>query len=72
MMVLGYELIFRAKNGTLVIVDEPELSLHILWQDLLIDTLTQMGVPNDLQFLLATHSPSVLAKHPELERSLDR
>jgi ABC-type transport system involved in cytochrome c biogenesis ATPase subunit len=72
MMVLGYELIFSAKKGTLVIVDEPELSLHILWQDLLIDTLTQMGAPRSLQFLMATHSSAVLAKHPELERSLDQ
>jgi predicted ATP-dependent endonuclease of OLD family len=70
MMVLAYEILFRAKSNTLVIVDEPELSLHVLWQDSLIDDLTQMGDIAGLQFLMATHSPTILAEHPELERAL--
>lgn len=72
MMVLGYEILFRAKPNTLVIVDEPELSLHVLWQDSLIDDLTRMGDIAGLQFLMATHSPTILAEHPELERALSR
>lgn len=71
MMVLDYELVFRAKPGTLVIVDEPELSLHLRWQDSLIDTIADIGRPNSLQFLMASHSPALLGAHPELERSLD-
>lgn len=70
MMVLAYEILFRAKPNTLVIVDEPELSLHVLWQDSLIDDLTNMGNIAGLQFLMATHSPTILAEHPELERAL--
>ncbi len=70
MMVLAYEILFRAKPNTLVIVDEPELSLHVLWQDSLIDDLTSMGNIAGLQFLMATHSPTILAEHPELERAL--
>jgi ABC-type lipoprotein export system ATPase subunit len=72
MMVLAYEILFRAKPNTLVIVDEPELSLHVLWQDSLIDDLTRMGDIAGLQFLMATHSPTILAEHPELERALSR
>jgi predicted ATP-binding protein involved in virulence len=72
MMVLAYEILFRAKPNTLVIVDEPELSLHVLWQDSLIDDLTRMGDIAGLQFLMATHSPTILAEHPELERALNR
>jgi ABC-type lipoprotein export system ATPase subunit len=71
MMVLAYEILFRTSEGTLVMVDEPEISLHVLWQDTLIDDLTAMGSASDLQFLLATHSPVLLGGHPELERSLD-
>lgn len=72
MMVLAYEILFRAGEGTLVILDEPEISLHVLWQDTLIENLAGMGRASRLQFLLATHSPVLLASHPELERSLDR
>jgi ABC-type transport system involved in cytochrome c biogenesis ATPase subunit len=70
MTVLAYEILFRAKPNTLVIVDEPELSLHVLWQDSLVDDLTRMGDISGLQFLMATHSPTIIAEHPELERAL--
>ncbi|MFD7655869.1 AAA family ATPase [Actinosynnema sp. NPDC059797] len=71
MLVLAYEILFKAEPGTLVIIDEPEISLHVLWQDALIDNLNKMGGPSNLQFLMATHSPTILASHPETERSLD-
>lgn len=70
MAVLAYEILFRARENTLVIVDEPELSLHVLWQDSLVDDLTSMGKIAGLQFLMATHSPTIVAEHPELERAL--
>lgn len=68
--VLAYEILFKASASTLVIVDEPEISLHITWQDTLVADLERMGRASDVQFLLATHSPMILAGHPELERSL--
>lgn len=68
--VLAYEILFRTQPSTLVIVDEPEISLHITWQDSLVDDLQRMGKASDVQFLLATHSPMILAGHAELERSL--
>jgi ABC-type transport system involved in cytochrome c biogenesis ATPase subunit len=69
-LVLAYEIIFRSAESTLVIIDEPEISLHVLWQDTLVEDLAAMGAPNSLKFLLATHSPMILAEHSELERSL--
>ncbi len=71
MLVLAYEILFRAEAGTLVLIDEPEISLHVLWQDTLIDDLTRMASASELRFLMATHSAMILAGHPELERSLD-
>lgn len=70
MTVLAFEILFRAKPGTLVIVDEPELSLHVLWQDTLIRDLVRMGEASGVQFLMATHSPLILAGYPDLERPL--
>jgi len=71
MAVLAYEILFRAEDATVVIIDEPEISLHVLWQDTLIEDLATMGGPSGLQFLMATHSPTILANHQHLERSLD-
>lgn len=71
MAVLAYEILFRTEPNTLVIIDEPEISLHVLWQDTLVDDLSKMGLASNLQFLMATHSPVILANHQKLERSLD-
>jgi len=31
-VVMLYELLFCVQPGTLVLIDEPELSLHVVWQ----------------------------------------
>lgn len=71
MIVLAFEILFNTNPGTLVIIDEPEISLHVLWQDSLLEDLQSMGRPSRLQFMMATHSPAILGDYPELERSLD-
>lgn len=45
------------KDGVLII-DEPEVSLHISWQDMFVEAL-QAANPN-LQMILATHSPAII------------
>lgn len=48
------------QNGSNVITfwDEPEISLHISWQQRLIRTMRELN-PN-MQLIIATHSPSIL------------
>jgi len=70
-LVLAYEVLFRSEPQTLVLIDEPELSLHVLWQDTFIDDLARMGNVRNLQFILATHSPSLIGGRDDLKRSLD-
>ena len=48
-----------------IFIDEPELSLHVDWQRLLLPTLLEQGTGN--QFFIATHSPFIYAKYPEKE-----
>lgn len=72
MMVLAYQILFKATPGTLVLIDEPELSLHVLWQSTFVEDLAQMGKVNNLSFLLATHSPSLIGGRNDLKRSLDQ
>lgn len=71
-LVLAYEVLFKTEPETLVLIDEPELSLHVLWQDSFVDDLTKMGSARNLQFILATHSPSLIGGREDLKRSLDR
>lgn len=44
----------------ITLIDEPETSLHIRWQRMLIDTIRELN-PNG-QLIIATHSPSILSK----------
>ena len=50
---------------TAIFIDEPELSLHVDWQRLLLPTLLEQGTDN--QFFIATHSPFIYAKYPDKE-----
>jgi predicted ATPase len=71
-LALAFRILFRSQPGTLILIDEPELSLHVLWQATLIDDLSEMGRIRDVTFLLATHSPTLIGDRVELMHSLDR
>lgn len=51
------------QRGNIVIIDEPELSLHVQWQEIFVDSL--LDASDDVQFLLATHSPSIILDRVE-------
>jgi len=59
-LVLLYELLFRAQRDTLILIDEPELSLHIAWQQQFLRDLLQITRLAKLQALVATHSPQII------------
>jgi predicted ATP-binding protein involved in virulence len=50
---------------TMFFVDEPELSLHVDWQRLLLPILLEQETGN--QFFVATHSPFIYARYPDKE-----
>lgn len=47
----------------IMIIDEPELSLNIKWQRDLLMSFARLTADSPVQFILATHSLEVLAKH---------
>jgi ABC-type transport system involved in cytochrome c biogenesis ATPase subunit len=71
LLALAYELLFESNPMSVVLLDEPELSLHVAWLKGLLGAFLEMGRIRALQFIIATHAPAVLAGHLELERSLD-
>ncbi len=48
----------RAKAANILIIDEPELSLHVRWQEMFVRAMQTAG--DGLQLILATHSPSII------------
>ena len=52
-------------NNMPIFIDEPELSLHIDWQRLLLPTLLDQSTGN--QFFIATHSPFIFSGYQQKE-----
>ncbi|HBB34287.1 MAG TPA: excinuclease [Cyanobacteria bacterium UBA8803] len=59
-LVLLYELLFKVKPNSLVLIDEPELSLHVGWQAQFLKDLQEITKLADLDVLMATHSPDII------------
>jgi len=59
-LVLFYELLFKVKPDSLVLIDEPELSLHVGWQVEFLRDLQEIIKLADLDILMATHSPDII------------
>ena len=60
-------------KGRVILIDEPEDSLHPSWQTRFISVLRRCSALNDCQFILATHSPQIIsATHKEEIRILVR
>jgi len=59
-MVLFYELIFKVEKYSLVLIDEPELSLHVAWQKRFLDDLIEIINLNKISVITATHSPQII------------
>lgn len=62
-LVLYYELLFKIKAGTLLLMDEPEISLHIAWQKRIISDLQEILKLNPMEIIIATHSPAVIGNN---------
>lgn len=71
-VVLLYELIFKTRAGILVLIDEPEISLHISWQKEFLDDLLRIIKIQDFQVLIATHSPSIINDRWDLVYNLEK
>ncbi|MEY3401432.1 MAG: excinuclease [Anabaena sp. CRKS33] len=59
-LVLLYELLFKVEPNSLVLIDEPELSLHVSWQVQFLKDLQEITKLADLDILIATHSPDII------------
>ena len=60
-------------ESSIFLVDEPEISLHLAWQNKYVDKILEIA-PN-IQIIFATHSPEIISKHynkvVKLERKIE-
>lgn len=63
LIILMIEALLQGRQPHIFLADEPELSLHIAWQKMVIPAVMEIN-PN-AQIIAATHSPEIASKYPE-------
>jgi predicted ATP-binding protein involved in virulence len=56
-MLMLHKLLFDTPRGTVVLLDEPEISLHVEWQEQFIRDLVSICALGEFDAIVATHSP---------------
>ena len=65
-LVLHYDLLFKTLPNTVVLIDEPEISLHVAWQkDFLLDLMEIVRI-SGFDAVVATHSPYIVGDRDDL------
>jgi predicted ATP-binding protein involved in virulence len=65
-LVMLYELLFKIQPHSLVLIDEPEISLHIVWGMHFLEDLQQIMQLVSLDVLMTTHSPDLINERWDL------
>ncbi len=60
LLILLFTVFLQDNQPCVVLLDEPEISLHIEWQSILIKTLVQLNP--SAQFIIVTHASSIFGK----------
>lgn len=70
-VIFGHLAINREINKAgIFVIDEPEISLHLKWQEIFVDSVLAASPGN--QFILATHSPAIVLDRDDNCISLDK
>jgi predicted ATPase len=60
LLILLSETLLQRERASIYIADEPELSLHVLWQEKLVSSLRALNPST--QIIVATHSPDIVGQ----------
>ena len=69
-LVLLVDLLFHTAPGSLLLIDEPELSMHVVWQQQVLPDLLEIAKLSDFDVIVATHSPDIIGPYNHLEVAL--
>jgi len=70
-IVLLYELLFKVPPDSLILIDEPEISLHVGWQHQFLQDLQRITEISPFDVLIATHSPQIIHDRWDLTLRLE-
>lgn len=70
LIILGNALLHNSTQNLIYVADEPELSLHIEWQEKLVLSLKKL-TPN-AQIIFATHSPDIVGPYQNNTINFDK
>lgn len=59
-LLLHFYLIFFANNNSIILIDEPEVSMHVDWQHSFANNIMEICKEKNIQIIIATHSPDVI------------
>ena len=59
-VVMLYTLVFGVGDDSMLLIDEPENSLHVLWQKKFMRTIEEVSAVKNLFVVVATHSPQII------------
>jgi ABC-type cobalamin/Fe3+-siderophores transport system ATPase subunit len=60
LLLIFYQMLFHSTTGSIILLDEPEISLHVTWQQMLGDYFSDICRVRQIQMIVATHSPQVI------------
>jgi len=69
-IILFYELIFESEKNIHLLIDEPEIFLHIEWQLKFMDDLLRIAEKKKFKVTVATHSPQIINNHWDIQIDL--
>ncbi len=70
-LILIFELLFKSKPNSLILIDEPEISLHIAWQQQFLEDMQAISDVTDVNIIIATHSPDIINGRWDLTTGLE-
>ena len=61
-IMLLYKIIFKVSDNSILLLDEPENSLHVVWQRMLIEDILRIAPEKNMQVIIATHSSRIVVR----------
>lgn len=70
-LILIFELLFKTQVNELILIDEPEISLHIAWQQSFLEDMEIIAALTGVKLMIATHSPDIINGRWDLTTGLE-
>ncbi|MBP3888645.1 MAG: AAA family ATPase, partial [Cellulosilyticum sp.] len=70
-LILMFQLLFKCPPQATILMDEPEISLHIAWQQSFLEDMETISELSQIRIMIATHSPDIINGRWDLTTGLE-